>query len=87
MRMKAVSTLVPLVLTLVLAPSVSRQDPPWCFRFPGESNARCNYYSLQECLIGTRVMGGKCERYHAEPNQLTPAQQNGSKANKARQAG
>ena len=46
---------------------VSQQEPPWCFRFPGESTARCNYYSLQECLIGTRVIGGKCERYHAEP--------------------
>ena len=88
MRIKALSTLVPLAFTLVLAPFASRQEPPWCFRFPGESNARCNYYSLQECLIGTRVIGGKCERYHAEPGQLTPAEQTGagSKANKARQA-
>ncbi len=60
---------------LAMALFASQQEPPWCFRFPGESTARCNYYSLQECLIGTRVIGGKCERYHALPGQLTPAQQ------------
>jgi hypothetical protein len=60
---------------LVVALFASRQEPPWCFRFPGESTARCNYYSFQECLIGARVIGGKCERFHALPGQLTPAEQ------------
>jgi len=89
MRLKRVSALVPLALTLslsvFLAPFVSQQEPPWCFRFPGESTARCNYYSLQECLIGTRVIGGKCERYHAEAGQLTPGQQQLRAAPKAKQ--
>ena len=85
MRPKTVPALIPLALTVFLAPFVSQQEPPWCFRFPGESTARCNYYSLQECLIGTRVVGGKCERYHAEKDQLTPAQQSEpGKATKAR---
>ncbi len=90
MRLKtgfaSISAALPLVLTLVLAPFVSRQEPPWCFRFPGESTARCNYYSLQECLIGARVIGGKCQRYHAEAGQVTPGQQQLRGAPKARGA-
>ncbi len=91
MRLKSifasVSLVLPLFLTLFLAPFVSQQEPPWCFRFPGESTARCNYYSLQECLIGARVIGGKCERYHAEAGQLTPGQQQLRAAPKPKKTG
>lgn len=60
---------------LVFALFVSQQEPPWCFRFPGAEVARCDYYSLGTCLIGASGIGGKCERYHAAPGQLTPGQQ------------
>ncbi len=71
MRMWTAFTPIPLVFALF----VSQQEPPWCFRFHGDATARCNYYSLRECLIGASVIGGKCERYHAASDQLTPGQQ------------
>lgn len=65
MRIRTAFAPIPLVFALF----ASQQEPPWCFRFPGEGTARCNYYSLRECLIGAGVIGGKCERYHAAPGQ------------------
>ncbi len=62
-------------VSLILAGFASQQEPPWCFRFHGESTARCNYFSLRECLIGTAVVGGVCERYEGAPDQRTPAEQ------------
>jgi hypothetical protein len=64
---------------LLIAAFVSQQEPPWCFRPHGAETARCDYYSLQACLAGTLVFGGKCERYHATPGQLTPGQQTATK--------
>jgi hypothetical protein len=84
MRVWTAFTPIPLVFALF----VSQQEPPWCFRPHGAEIARCDYYSLNHCLIGTMVMGGKCERYHAAPGQLTPGQQQlrpASKVKKTRQ--
>lgn len=64
-----ISAIVAMILFMCAA-AQAEGDAPWCYRdVSGPQYSNCTYPSARQCLAAAGLIGGVCERNHAQAKQ------------------